>query len=148
MIKKLLFLIPTLALFGQGCQMPLASDRVVPPTPVASEGPTFEPEPDDEMCSIQTPQVYYYAKTLFTVAEIRQIERDIVTPIKNHYSDDVYGHVVAITIKKGSADLVVEMVIDQAQTEDAGYEGVVLNRLPSGAYEAWTPTDPGPGYEG
>lgn len=100
------------------------------------------------MCAIETPQVYYVTKTLFSAAELRQIERDIVSPIKTHYDDETYGHAASIMLKKEGTDLIVEIIIDQTWTEDAGYEGVLLRRMKDGSYEAWTPTDPGPGYEG
>lgn len=138
MKKSLLLLLPALALFGQGCDL---SD-----TGTKLPGP-METPPVASSCEVPEVQVYYYAKVTFTAAEIRQIERDIVGPMKAHYDGTDFAKAVAITVKKEATGVIVEVISDQPGT-DPVYEGVVLNRDKSGAYEAWTPTDPGEGYEG
>lgn len=139
MNKKLLVLLPLLALLGQGCV-----------SPVVQNNPTVEPLPDDApICEAPPTQVYFHAKATFTAAELVQINRDIVQPIKDYYLDEnTTGYAVAIIIKKQQTDLIVETIINQTGTDDPAYEGVLLRRLSTGLYEAWTPVDAGPGYAG
>ncbi|MCK9361146.1 hypothetical protein M0Q28_02850 [Patescibacteria group bacterium] len=153
MNKKLLVLLPVLALLGQGCELPgpmTDTNQPTPTAPVAAQpSPKVGPKPTEKaVCATETPQVYYVTKTLFSAAELSQIERDIVAPIKAHYDDETYGRAASIMLKKEGTDLIVEIIVDQTWTTDAGYEGVLLRRMKDGSYEGWTPTDPGPGYEG
>lgn len=143
MNKRLLMLLPVLALFGQGCVIPGRTPDAARPVQVV------EPLADDApICDARAPQVYFYAKATFTAAELAQINTDIVEPIETFFGGGIRGNVVAITIKKQATDLIVEMIIDQDVSDEPSYEGVLLRRLSTGEYEAWTPTDPGPGYEG
>ena len=138
MNKKLLLLLPMLALLGQGCVASVPASKV-----------TVEPLPDDApICDARAPQVYFHAKATFTAAELAQINTDIVEPMATFFGGGVRGNVVAITVKKQGTDLIVEAIVDQPGSDAPVYEGVLLRRLPTGEYEAWTPTDPGPGYEG
>ena len=141
MKKSLLLLLPALALLGQGCEMSNGGTHLPGPMETPAEKPPVA-------CEVPDVQVYYYAKATFTAAEIRQIERDVVGPMIAHYDGTRFARAVAVTVEKESTGIIVGVISDQAGSDDPVYEGVVLNRLPSGAYEAWTPTDPGEGYEG
>ncbi|MCC6563271.1 hypothetical protein IT087_00080 [Candidatus Uhrbacteria bacterium] len=154
MNKKLLVLVPVLALLGQGCEVPGSMTDVnkpaaPAPAPIVKTEPAPAPKPVEKaVCAIETPQVYYVTKTLFSAAELAQIQRDIVAPITAHYDDETYGRAASIMLRKDGTDLIVDIIVDQTWTTDAGYEGVLLRGMKDGSYEAWTPTDPGPGYEG
>ena len=138
MNKKLLLLLPMLALLGQGCAASVPVSKV-----------TVEPLPDDApICDARAPQVYFHAKATFTAAELAQINSDIVEPMATFFGGGTRGNAVAIIVKKQGTDLIVEAIVDQPGSDAPVYEGVLLRRLPTGEYEAWTPTDPGPGYEG
>ncbi len=143
MNKKLLLLLPALALLGQGCVIPGRTTDATRPVQVV------EPLPDDApICDARAPQVYFHAKATFTAAELAQINSDIVEPMATFFGGGVNGNAVAIIVKKQGTDLIVEAIVDQPGSDAPVYEGVLLRRLPTGEYEAWTPTDPGPGYGG
>lgn len=143
MSKKLLILIPVLALFGQGCinvTVPGSgseSDKPAVSAPVATEGASC---PD-------LPKVYYFGKAYFSTTEIDEIERNVIRPVVAYYSNEEQGRVVSLMIKKTAEGIAVEGITDLSWTDDGGYFGFIHN-TEGGTYPVWEPFEVPEGYEG
>lgn len=137
--KSAIFL-ASLALFGAGCQLPIA---------VPSSGEIAEkPVPAKPAICAQTPQVYYFNKLAFSAAEVSSIESNVVERMKAHYRTRPGYELVSVFVRRNATGIVVDAIIDQPESNDPVYEGFVLNRLKDGTYPAYEPVDAGPGYEG
>ncbi len=145
MNKKLLLLLPALALLGQGCALPGRTPVARPPVqavPVASA-----PAPDAKPICPVTPQVFIQNTLAYTPAQLAQIRRGVVAPIAAYFSDDTHGRAVSIMIRKKAADLLVDIIIDQPGSDDAVYEGTLISPDADGSFR-WVPTETGPGFSG
>lgn len=143
MKKKLLLLLPALALLGQGCARPGQTPTSQPPVQVAPVATAPDVKP---VCPV-TPQVFIQTTVDYTAAQLAQIRRGVVAPIAAYFSDDTHGRAVSIMIRKKASDLLVDIIIDQPGSDDAVYEGVMISPAADGTYR-WVPTETGPDFSG
>jgi hypothetical protein len=136
MTKKLLFLIPVLALFGQGCLVPAA-----PTSDSATSAPV------ETVSCPDLPQVYYFNKLAFSLREISSIEANVVTPLVAYYDALPGQSIVSIMIKRNETGITVDSIVDQANSEDTVYQGFFHPRTGS-SYPLWVPEEVPPGYRG
>ncbi len=143
MSTKLLILIPALALFGQGC-----INVTVPGSAPASGQPVVTAPVAAEAASCpELPKVYYFGKAYFSATEIDEIERNVIRPVTEYYSDGERGRVVSLTVKKTAEGIAVEGITDLDWTDDAGYFGFI-HVTEGGTYPVWEPFEVPEGYEG
>jgi hypothetical protein len=139
MSKKLLILIPVLALFGQGC-----INVTVPST--QAPGTSGEAKTEPSMCA-DTPQVHFFNKLAFSSREITEIQASVVAPLVEYYEGLPGYTVVSIMIKRTESGINVEAIVDQADAEDPVYHGFVHPRV-GGGYPMWYPEEVPPEYRG
>ncbi len=141
MSKKLLILIPALALFGQGC-----INVTVPSMPAETVTPTTPTTAEMASCP-NLPKVYYFGKVYFSATEIDEIERNVIRPVAAYYSNGERGRVVSLTIEKTPTGITVVGITDLSWTEDGGYFGFTHD-TEGGTYPVWEPFEVPEGYEG
>lgn len=144
MSKKLLFLIPVLALFGQGC----INVTVPDPTPEAATPMAPSPVAPTETASCpDLPQVYYFNKLVFSSREISSIQSNVIEPLLAYYAALPGQSIVSIMIKRTDTGISVESIVDQSTSEDPVYQGFIHPRTGT-TYPRWEPEVVPPGYEG
>jgi hypothetical protein len=141
---KPLIVLASLALFGAGCTM---SGSPLPASVLPVEGGKKPVETPVAMCA-QTPQVYYFNKLAFSARELASIQSNVVDRVVAHYRTFPGHEVVSLMVRRNETGIIVDVIIDQPESEDPFYEGFVLDRGKDGLYPAYEPLDAGPGYEG
>ena len=150
MNKKLLLLLPALALLGQGCEMSDTGTKLPGPMdpPSATSTDTIKTGDDGfDHLEAELPQVYFFNKLAFTTREINDVKNNVVRPLVSYYEGLPDYRVVAVIIRRTDSGIDVEAIVDQADSEGPVYHGFVHPRS-GGGYPMWYPEEVPPEYRG